>query len=220
VRGGPDLSLRTVSYRLAIPLAIVPVYHLIVSIVKAQGIGYFLYAVAAIVGAGAAAYALGQFRRRTWIDLVLCVATASLIGILLVLDQAIHTATLAHPNGVHLRPNVLEGIDSFLLYVPALFMVEEVAFRGALDSHVRHPGEGSGLAIRTYGFASALFVSLLWGLWHHPILPQAPIWALLPLQVAVGPFLSLFWRRSGNLMVPGVAHALIDSVRNAMVGIP
>src|SRR4028118_2395721 len=39
---------------------------------------------------------------------------------------------------------------------------------------------------------------------------------LLLLQVAVGPFLSLFWRRSGNLMVPGFVHATVDSVRNAL----
>ena len=39
---------------------------------------------------------------------------------------------------------------------------------------------------------------------------------VLPLQVAVGPFLSLFWRRSENLMVPGFVHTTIDSVRNAL----
>ena len=95
-----------------------------------------------------------------------------------------------------------------------------MTFRGALDSHVRHPGGGHGAASTIYGIASAIFVSVLWGLWHHPVLPQAPIWALLPVQVAMGPFLSLFWRRSGNLMVPGFAHALNDAVRNAFVGLP
>jgi membrane protease YdiL (CAAX protease family) len=86
-------------------------------------------------------------------------------------------------------------------------MVEEVAFRGALDSHVRHPGEGGGSTIRAYGVVSAFFISVLWGLWHYPILPQVPIWQLLPAQVAMARS-SLFWRRSGNLMVPGFAHAL------------
>jgi hypothetical protein len=66
--------LGTVSLRLAVPLAIVPFYHLVISITKAQGTGNFLYA-AAIVGAGAAAYALGRFRRRPWLDLVLCLGT-------------------------------------------------------------------------------------------------------------------------------------------------
>jgi membrane protease YdiL (CAAX protease family) len=96
-------------------------------------------------------------------------------------------------------------------------MMEEVAFRGALDSHVRHPGEGSGFATRAYGFASAVYVSALWGLWHHPVVP-GPVWELLPAQVFMGPILSLFWRRSGNLMVPAFAHALNDAVRNAISG--
>jgi hypothetical protein len=113
VRGGPDLSVRTVSFKLAVPLSIVPFYHLIVSIAKAQGIGHLLYAVAAIVGAGTAAYAFEQFQRRTWIDLELCVATAGLIGTLIFVAHAFHAATLSQPTGVHLRPNVLFGLDSF-----------------------------------------------------------------------------------------------------------
>ncbi len=71
-----------------------------------------------------------------------------------------------------------------------------------------------------YGIVSAILVSVLWGLWHHPIAPQASVVQLLVTQVAMGPFLSLFWRRSGNLMVPEFAHALSDSVRNALGLIP
>jgi membrane protease YdiL (CAAX protease family) len=63
-------------------------------------------------------------------------------------------------------------------------------------------------------------VSVLWGLWHYPITPHTSaiegVAEVLPLQVAVGPFLSLFWRRSGNLMV----HATINSFRNALGSVP
>ena len=214
VRGGPALSTTTVNPKQAIPLALVPLYHLISGVISGE-VGPALYAIAAIVGAAAAAYALGRFVRRTWLYLGLCVSTAGLIGILIFADAAWHAATAVHPTGVHLRPSVLAGVDSLLLLVPAVFMVEEVAFRGALDSHVRHPGQGGGATATAYGIASAIFISVLWGLWHHPIIP-GPVWKLLVLQVAVGPFLSLFWRRSGNLLVPGFAHALIDSVRNAL----
>jgi membrane protease YdiL (CAAX protease family) len=220
VRSGPAFSLRTVSLRLAIPLVIVPFFHLLVSLIKGQGLGSIVYALAAMVGAGAAAYALGQFKRETWRYLGLCVATAGLIGILLTLDAAWHDASAVHPTGLYLRPNALSGIDSLLLYIPALFMIEEVTFRGAIDSHVRHPGERRDAASTIYGIASAIFVSVLWGLWHHPIVPSATILQLLIVQVAVGPFLSLFWRKSGNLMVPGFAHALNDSVRNALGLVP
>ena len=33
-------------------------------------------------------------------------------------------------------------------------------------------------------------------------------------------FLSIFWRRSGNLAVPGFSHAFSDSVRNILIGVP
>ena len=227
VRGGPGLSLRSVSLKLAILLAIVPFGYLVVSVVKGQGI-VAIYALAAIVGAGAAAYALGQFRRETWRYLGLCLATAGLLGVLLVIGPhmiaARYDPSAVHPTGESLGPDALVGIRSLLLYIPAMFMMEEVAFRGAIDSHVRHPGEHYGVGSTGYGTASAIVVSVLWGLWHYPIIPHASVIqvvaTLLLLQVAVGPFLSLFWRRSGNLMVPGFVHTTIDSVRNALVSVP
>ncbi len=218
VRGGPGLSLRTVSLKLAILLAIVPFVNLAVSVVKGQGLDYILFYLAAIVGAGAAAYALGQFRRETWRYLGLCLVTAGLLGILLVIDAFAHSTAL--PIGGRLGPDALVGIEWLLLYIPAVFIMEEVAFRGAIDSHVRHPDEHHGLNSTVYGIASAIVVSVLWGLWHYPVVPHASVIqvvaTLLVLQVATGPFLSLFWRRSGNLMVPGFVHATVDSVRNAL----
>ena len=63
-------------------------------------------------------------------------------------------------------------------------------------------------------------MSVLWALWHYPVVPHASVIqvvaTLLVLQVATGPFLSLFWRRSGNLMAPGFVHATVDLVRNAL----
>ena len=100
VREGPGLSLRSVSLWFAIPLAIFPLYHLVFGVIKGQGIDFILYLIAAIVGAGAAAYALGQFRRRTWLYLGLCLATAGLIGASLPIFGALHAATAAHPSGV------------------------------------------------------------------------------------------------------------------------
>ncbi len=218
VRGGPGLSLRTVSLKLAILLALVPFVNLAVSVVKGQGLDYILFYLATILGAGAAAYALGQFRRETWRYLGLCLVTAGLLGILLVIDAFAHSTAL--PIGGRLGPDALVGIEWLLLYVPAVFMMEEVAFRGAIDSHVRHLDSHHGLYSTVYGIASAIVVSVLWGLWHYPVVPHASVFqvvaTLLVLQVAIGPFLSLFWRRSGNLMVPGFVHATMDSARNAL----
>jgi membrane protease YdiL (CAAX protease family) len=149
---------------------------------------------------------------------------AGLLGVLLFTGFSViaawYEASAVHPAGESLGPPVLVGIRSLLLYIPALFMMEEVAFRGAIDSHVRHPGERHGVGATVYGIASAIVVSVLWGLWHYPITPHASVIEgvalVLPLQVTVGSFLSLFWRRSGNLMVPAFVHATIDSVRNAL----
>ena len=228
VREGPGLSLRAVSLKLASLLAIAPFVHLAVYVVKGQGVDYILYALAASVGAGAAAYTLGQFRRETWRYLGLCLATAGLLGVLLVVGPSMiaarFDASTVHPIGGGLGPDALVGAESLLLYVPALFLMEEVAFRGAIDSHVRHPGERHVGGSTVYGIASAFVVSVLWGLWHYPVIPHTSVIQvlaqLLLLQVAVGPFLSLFWRRSGNLMVPGFVHATIDSVRNALGSVP
>jgi membrane protease YdiL (CAAX protease family) len=58
-------------------------------------------------------------------------------------------------------------------------------------------------------------------LWHLPTVPASlplveRVVAVLPLQLAVGPFLSLWWRRSGNLGVTAGTHAFIDALRNAL----
>ena len=232
VRGGPGLSLRGVSLKLAILailLAIAPFVNLVINVVSGQGLDTILYALAAIVGAGAAAYALGQFRRETWRYLVLCLATAGLLGVLLFAAPVVadwYKASTALPTGGRLGPTALDGIKSMLLLIPVVFVMEEVAFRGAIDSHVRHPGESHGIGATIYGIASAIMVSILWGIWHYPVTPLPGVsvfehvYLVAHFEVVVGPFLSLFWRRSGNLMVPGFAHATMDSVRNALGGTP
>ena len=111
---------------------------------------------------------------------------------------------------------VSTGLASFLQYVPVVFLLEEVWFRGVLDSHLHRPGAPRGAF-------SAVYVSALWGLWHLPLtethsLPELPttIVSLLVVDISIGVLLSWAWRRSGNLLVPGSVHALIDAVRNAM----
>jgi membrane protease YdiL (CAAX protease family) len=70
---------------------------------------------------------------------------------------------------------------------------------------------------------TALYVSVLWGLWHLPIAGgggqplAATVAQLLVVHCAIGVPLSLGWRRTGNLAVPALAHALIDAVRNALI---
>jgi hypothetical protein len=114
VRGGPGLSLRRVSLKLAILailLAIYPFANLVTTVVSGQGLDLILFCLAAIVGAGAAAYALGQFRRETWLYLGLCLATAGLLGVLTVIFQSAQSPTGLPPIAYLWQRRVAVGID-------------------------------------------------------------------------------------------------------------
>ena len=166
---------------------------------------------AAVAGAFAAAYALRSFHRTTARDLCFCLATAGVIGIGLTALSAVALG-VAHWS---FEARAAEGLASLLLYVPVVFVLEEVSFRGAFDSHVHYPGE-------SHEYLTAFAVSALWGLWHIPVvLGQKPLLLLIPgllgVHCAVGVPLSISWRRSGNLFVPGLTHALVDAVRNALL---
>ena len=95
------------------------------------------------------------------------------------------------------------GVLSLLQYVAALFVLEEVTFR-MLDTHLHEADRGRGLG-------SAVFVSAAWGLWHLPIageLTWQAVGLLLYVHVPYGVCLSVFWRRTGNLLIPVLCHAL------------
>lgn len=103
------------------------------------------------------------------------------------------------------------------LYFPATFLLEEVAFRGALDAHLHHDGDSRG-------WQSAILISALWGLWHLPVSSGLPlpllVVQLVAVHVVLGVPLSFAWRRSRNLSGPALAHAVNDAVRNAaMIGL-
>jgi membrane protease YdiL (CAAX protease family) len=91
--------------------------------------------------------------------------------------------------------------------------MEEVAFRGCFDSHAHEEGD-------RHGIWTAIYVSCLWGLWHAPVLGWDHTPSLVIYQGVVGTFLSIFWRKSGNLGVTATTHALVDSIRNAAGAAP
>lgn len=113
-----------------------------------------------------------------------------------------------------LLTSLLVGLETFLLG-PVGFIVEEVFFRGGLDTYLHRGEKGTG-------WLSAIFVSALWGLWHLPgqVIPAghllSTIVVLLVAQIAIGVPLSLWWRKSGNLTVPDTAHAFLDAVRSTL----
>ena len=102
---------------------------------------------------------------------------------------------------------------SFATYVPVVFVMEEVLFRGAIDTYLHD-------ATDRRDPSSALIGSALWGLWHLPVMSVSlGIWTvayLVIVHVLIGLPLTASWRRTGNLAAPGIAHAAIDAVRNGI----
>jgi membrane protease YdiL (CAAX protease family) len=214
VRDATDLRIDRRAAALAIALAVTPVVVL-VRYLRAAGESAdwprMVWLVAAAVGSVGAAFAFRKFTRATVRPLLACMASAGAIGV--VFDVA---ARLARPPASPLSADALwTGAQWFLLYLPVALVLEEVFFRGALDAHVHRPGEAQSLA-------SAGFVSALWGLWHLPVTMNQGTFAiglagLLVVHVLIGVPLSLYWRRTGNLAVPGTVHALVAAVRNALL---
>jgi Type II CAAX prenyl endopeptidase Rce1-like len=178
---------------------------------------------AAVAGAFGLTYALRGMRPATVRQLVLCVLTVGAVGVL----PSLLSGLLPHVLHLHIRrvpgaaprsglvPAVQAAVGRFLL-LPIGFVVEEVLFRGALDTYV-HRGE------RGAGWLSAVCVSALWDIWHLPGQIAATgaahlvstIAGLVAAQVPVGVPLSLWWRKSGNLLVTDSAHAL-ESARTVL----
>jgi membrane protease YdiL (CAAX protease family) len=171
--------------------------------------------VAAAVGAIPAAYALRNFQRMTLRPLLLCLAMPGALGVAMMIAGGIVSGNFVHRL---LLERLTIGIDSLLLYVPLVFVFEEVSFRGAFDSHLQYRDEAGG-------WASAIWLSVLWGLWHVPVTrTMAPLPGLIVNNVIVccviGVPFSFFWRRSGNLFVTGWTHAVVDAVRNSFLVLP
>lgn len=213
VRDGQPVVNRVALRALVVAIAIYPLFSLIKTFAdppSGEAAAAFYFA-AATCGAAAAAWAFMHFDRQTWHYLGLCMATAGVIGV--VPDLLFEIRTLTHPTATSPSSDFLQFAESFLLLVPVVMVMEEVAFRGALDSHAHHEGD-------RHGIWTALYVSALWGLWHAPLVGWDQFIGLVLFQGAMGVFLSIWWRKSGNLEVSGTTHAFADAVRNATSGTP
>ena len=214
LRNGTSFHLDAAGWGIALLLALYPGYCVFSYVHSGAPWGKIGLGLATVAGAFPCAYSLRNFRRSMLRPFLLCLATAGGLGVAVMIALAVGMG-MEHYT---LLMRVQIGVTSMLRYVPIGFVVEEVSFRGAFDAHIHHPGE-------SHGVLSALFVSALWGLWHLPgVNGQMPLKMAIPMLVIVhsvlGLPLSIYWRRSGNLIVPSVAHALADAVRNALVGGP
>lgn len=210
VRDAPPLRLDAKGKLVAGALMILPIISGVQAAIAGQWV-VVAWMLAAMGGAVAAGYALRHLRRDGAAPALRWVLISVLIG------AAIMILTIVGMLGDSLSPMsmLLNGLSSAVLYFAVSFVLEEVAFRGAVDAHIHEPGG-------RLGWPSALLSSALWGLWHAPIDPTgAPlplvVVQLLVVHCAVGVPLAFAWRRSGNLAYPALAHALIDGVRNGLL---
>ena len=209
IRDATRFSLDRRGLLLAAILVVAPAYYGARALPGASGwlIGWYA---AAIVGAAGAAFALRATTPVAMLRAALVPIALGAGGMAAVLG-GIHIAT---GTPVHVLAVVGTVAKYLLLYFPLTFVLEEVAFRGALDAHVHHAGEQRG-------WRSALLVAALWGLWHLPISNGLPfpllVLEVLAVHCLIGVPLSFAWRRTRNLAGPAFAHAAIDAVRNALI---
>lgn len=210
VRDGGPFRLDTRARLIALALAVLPAVYLVMAL-RARAWVESAWIVACLAGAPAAGYAIAKLGPGRMSG-TRAAATALAIGAVIFQVALIpQIATTGSPDALTMLGI---GVRSALLYLPVTFVLEEVTFRGLLDSHVHAPGESRG-------WLSALFVSAIWGLWHlptEPVTESLPVMiaGLLAVHCAIGVALSFAWRRSGNLALPAAAHALIDGVRNGL----
>lgn len=210
VRDGDAFHLDRRGRRIAALLVAYPLIATAIFLVQGQWLNATM-AACAVPGAFAAAYAIRRQDTRTWHPALRAALLATAIGLgwMVALIVPAMNADASSAPGL-----VVRGLHSLLLYFPVAFVLEEVAFRGAVDAHVHHPGE-------SWGWLSAVYVSVLWALWHIPIdIGSEPMTDLLIglvlIHVSIGVPLSLAWRRSGNLVLPAAVHTLIDAVRDGL----
>jgi membrane protease YdiL (CAAX protease family) len=212
VKTAPRVFTRLMAI-IALAVAIYPVIFVIKAIADGDPASLVIYGAVAIAGAGAAGYAFGLFTRETFRFLLLCVLFATGYSVLIDVITSLELEGTTHPVVIRPEQDLEMFITSLLGLIPIVFMLEEVVFRGALDSHLHRPGE-------RHGVWTAIYISVLWSLWHAPVFGWDNFDNYLIGMVPMGVALSIFWRRSGNLGVSGSAHALGDAFRNATTGVP
>ena len=210
VREAPPFRLGWKGFAVAAALCVIPLLSIVGSIADEEWVGAAAGA-CSLVGAVGAAYAFVHFKREFARPLVLCLLITTAL-------DAVQWSLFFGFGVVEFRP-VEDGVAarlaillySLLQYVAITFVMEEVTFR-MLDDHL-HGGQPG------HGVVSAVILSALWGLWHLPVAGEVSwqvIALLLYVHVPYGICLSIFWRRTGNLLIPGLAHSLGDAIRNAL----
>lgn len=211
LRAAPPLRLDWRSIGAIVLLAIAPAF------VAARGftggdLALVGWGSAAMVGAVGAVYAIKAANR----EVIRATIRATLItSLVLVTTMVVFRLATGGFSG-----DVAEAIATVMVsaatYLPAVFVLEEVFFRGLLDAYMHGSTDGPD-------HVTALYGSALWGIWHLPVafvtLGAFTVPYLVLIHTALGYFLVTSWRRTGNLAAPGIAHAVSDALRNGVAAL-
>jgi membrane protease YdiL (CAAX protease family) len=170
------------------------------------------YGLAGIFGAVGAVYAMRAMDR----DAVRSTMRATLVTSAILVSIMIGYRIASGGFDGSLATASVTAMLSVTTYLPVVFVMEEVLFRGLLDPYLHGSTPGPDRA-------SAIYGSALWGIWHLPVLSIAlGVWTvpyLVAVHTALGYVLVTSWRRTGNLAAPGIAHAVSDALRNAVAAL-
>ena len=211
LRGAPTLAFTRRSIAAVVILAIAPAIVALGGI-RDGDIAVVGWGFAAMVGAVGAVYAGRAIDR----DAVRSTIRASLIGgvVLVSIMIAYRLATGGFSGNV--TAAIATSLISVATYLPAVFVMEEVLFRGLIDPYLHGSTPGPDRSTALYG-------SALWGIWHLPVafvtLGALTVPYLIVVHTAIGYVLVASRRRTGNLAAPGIAHAVIDALRNAVAAL-
>jgi membrane protease YdiL (CAAX protease family) len=208
LRQAPPLTFTPRSIGAIVVLAIAPAI-VAVNGVRDGELALFGWGLAGMVGAVGAVYSLRAMDRDTVRSTI---RTTLITGAVLVGIMVAYRLATGGFNG-NLTAAISTTVISLLTYLPVVFVMEEVLFRGLLDTYLHGSTPGPDRA-------SALYGSALWGIWHLPVTFVALGILTIPYLVVVHTILGYFfvasWRQTGNLAAPGIAHAAIDALRNAV----
>ncbi len=205
-----EFRLDRSGFLIAFLLVVIPIPFLYQKISEGNS-GWILVGVICLIGSLPAAFAVRNFKKSKLKELLLCVAVAGTLGCLILFGRLYYSRQLTLVPSFSI---LILFFNYLVIQFNMSFIVEEVVFRGVLDSHLYRSGE-------TGSWFSAIFLSVLWGLWHLPFFMFVGVQGgnLLAAGIFyavncafIGVPMSLYWRRSGNLIVPAMAHVFIDAV--------
>ena len=217
VRDSAAFSVGLYGWVIALALAVKPVFELYRTLARELWVPS-AWMVCAAAGALPAAFAIRHQSGTKLVRALPSFVVAIVLGLAVMAASSLaHGGYLLFPSG-----QVSYFLGQFLLYFVVGFVLEEVAFRGAIDSHLYH-ADGPDRAPAA-AWLSAVVVSVLWGIWHLPLLgthdfgrliASAP--TLIFAHVVIGVPLSFCWRTGGTLLLPAIAHAIIEAYRNVVL---